>query len=47
VFRFSLVVEGFKLLIAYDIGDGVWVELDVLLDESTLLPIVYNVAQTI
>lgn len=46
-FRFSPVVEGFKSLTAYHAGDGVWVELDVLLDESTSLPLAHDIAETL
>lgn len=46
-FRFSSVVEGFKSLTAYHAGDGVWVELDILLDEATPLPTAHDVAETL
>ncbi|KAK4136004.1 hypothetical protein BT67DRAFT_375904 [Trichocladium antarcticum] len=46
-FRFSPVVEGFKSLTAYHAGDGVWVELDILLDEATPLPTAHDVAETL
>ncbi|KAK0610697.1 hypothetical protein B0T17DRAFT_621158 [Bombardia bombarda] len=46
-FRFSPVVEGFKSLTAYHAGDGVWVELDVLLDEGTSLPVAHDTAETL
>jgi divalent metal cation (Fe/Co/Zn/Cd) transporter len=46
-FRFSPVVEGFKALTAYHAGDGVWVELDILLDEATPLPTAHDIAETL
>ncbi|KAK3321876.1 hypothetical protein B0H66DRAFT_552845 [Apodospora peruviana] len=46
-YRFSPVVEGFKSLTAYHCGDGVWVELDVLLDEGTSLPVAHDTAETL
>ncbi|KAK3935713.1 hypothetical protein QBC46DRAFT_367380 [Diplogelasinospora grovesii] len=46
-YRFSPVVEGFKTLTAYHAGDGVWVELDVLLDEKTPLPTAHDIAETL
>ncbi|VBB81499.1 Putative protein of unknown function [Podospora comata] len=46
-FRFSPVVEGFKSLTAYHAGDGVWVELDILLDENTPLPTAHDIAETL
>ncbi|KAK0724126.1 hypothetical protein B0H67DRAFT_597930 [Lasiosphaeris hirsuta] len=46
-FRFSPVVEGFKSLTAYHAGDGIWVELDILLDESTSLPLAHDIAETL
>lgn len=46
-FRFSPVVAGFKTLTAYHAGDGVWVELDILLDESTSLPLAHDIAETL
>ncbi|KAK3492176.1 uncharacterized protein B0T23DRAFT_135772 [Neurospora hispaniola] len=46
-FRFSPVVAGFKTLTAYHAGDGVWVELDILLDESTSLPLAHDISETL
>ncbi|KAK4195718.1 hypothetical protein QBC40DRAFT_185177 [Triangularia verruculosa] len=46
-FRFAPVVEGFKSLTAYHAGDGVWVELDILLDEKTPLPTAHDIAETL
>lgn len=45
--RFSPVVAGFKTLTAYHAGDGVWAELDILLDESTSLPLAHDIAETL
>ena len=44
--RFSPVVDGFKSLTAYHAGDGVWAELDILLDEKTPLARSHDVAET-
>ena len=46
-YRFSPVVAGYKTMTAYHAGDGVWVELDVLLDEKTPLPLAHDVAETL
>ncbi|KAK3700645.1 hypothetical protein LTR37_015834 [Vermiconidia calcicola] len=46
-YRFSPVVEGFKSVTAYHNGDGVWVEIDVLMDESTKLHRSHDVAETL
>lgn len=45
VFWFLFVVEGFKLFMVYYVGDGVWVELDILLDENMLLFMVYDIVE--
>ncbi|KAK5136482.1 hypothetical protein LTR08_003127 [Meristemomyces frigidus] len=46
-YRFSPVVDGFKKLTAYHAGDGVWVEYDILLDQSTKLHRSHDVAETL
>lgn len=46
-YRFSPVVEGFKSVTAYHAGDGVWVEVDILLDESTKLHKAHDIAETL
>jgi len=46
-YRFSPVVKGFKTLTAYHAGDGVWVELDILLDEKCSLPRAHDIAETL
>lgn len=43
--RFSPIVKGFKTLTAYHAGDGVWVEVDILLDEKTQLVEAHDVAE--
>ncbi|KAF1990529.1 hypothetical protein K402DRAFT_410507 [Aulographum hederae CBS 113979] len=45
--RFSPVVDGFKSLKAYHAGDGVWVEVDVLLDGQASLMRTHDVAETL
>ena len=46
-YRFSPVVDGFKSLKAYHAGDGVWAEVDLLLDEKTPLNKAHDVAETL
>jgi divalent metal cation (Fe/Co/Zn/Cd) transporter len=45
-YRFSPIVEGFKSLVAYHAGDGVWAEIDVLLDGNEKLMGAHDVAET-
>ncbi|KAJ9630717.1 hypothetical protein H2203_001241 [Taxawa tesnikishii (nom. ined.)] len=46
-YRFSPIVRGFKSITSYHAGDGVWVEIDVLLDENTTLHRSHDIAETI
>ena len=46
-FRFSPVVDGFKSINAYHAGDGVWTEMDLLLDEKTPLNKAHDIAETL
>lgn len=46
-YRFSPVVEGFKSVTAYHAGDGVWVEIDVLLKDDTKLHKSHDIAETL
>jgi len=46
-FRFSPLVQGYKSITAYHAGDGVWVEVDILLDEKTPLEMAQDVAETL
>lgn len=46
-FRFSPVVDGFKSINAYHAGDGIWTEIDLLLDEKTPLNKAHDVAETL
>ncbi|MCJ1446598.1 MAG: hypothetical protein MMC23_007103 [Stictis urceolatum] len=46
-YRFSPVVAGFKNVTAYHAGDGVWVEIDLLMDEKTQLSRVHDVSETL
>jgi divalent metal cation (Fe/Co/Zn/Cd) transporter len=46
-YRFSPVVDGFKHIVAYHCGDGVWVEVDVLLDGKAPLMQAHDVAETL
>ncbi|KAM3068877.1 hypothetical protein ACMFMG_004051 [Clarireedia jacksonii] len=45
--RFSPLVDGYKSITAYHAGDGVWVEVDILLDEGTTLECAHDVAETL
>ncbi|RDW92467.1 cation diffusion facilitator-like protein [Coleophoma crateriformis] len=45
--RFSPLVNGYKSITAYHAGDGVWVEVDILLDEKTPLEHAHDVAETL
>lgn len=46
-FRFSPVVQGFKSITSYHAGDGIWAEIDILLDEDTELHRSHDVAETL
>ena len=46
-FRFSPLVQGFKSIIAYHAGDGVWVEYDVLFDEKMPLRRAHDITETL
>jgi len=41
------VVDAYKTITAYHAGDGVWVELDVLLQRETKLERVHDVSETL
>jgi len=45
--RFSPLVQGYKSITAYHAGDGVWVEVDILLNEKTPLEHSHDVAETL
>lgn len=40
-------MDGYKSIKVYHTGDGVWVEVDVLMDEQTLLEHSHDVAETL
>lgn len=46
-YRFSPIVAGFKSITSYHAGDGIWVEIDILLDEHTSLNRTHDIAETI
>ncbi|GME48236.1 Cation efflux protein [Neofusicoccum parvum] len=46
-YRFMPLVSGLKRVTAYHAGDGIWVEMDVLLDESTPLRKAHDIAETL
>ena len=41
------MVDGFKSINAYHAGDGVWAEMDLLLDEKTPLNKAHDIAETL
>ena len=45
--RFAPVVDAYKTITAYHAGDGVWVELDIMLGEETRLSRAHDVAETL
>jgi divalent metal cation (Fe/Co/Zn/Cd) transporter len=45
--RLTPLVDGYKSITAYHVGDGVWVEIDILLDEKTPLGHAHDVAETL
>ena len=45
--RFSPIVDAYKAITAYHAGDGVWVEMDILLDKETKLGKVHDIAETL
>jgi divalent metal cation (Fe/Co/Zn/Cd) transporter len=45
--RFPPPVNGCKSINAYHAGDGVWVEVDILLDENTPLEVAHDIAETL
>ncbi|EXJ61270.1 uncharacterized protein A1O5_11827 [Cladophialophora psammophila CBS 110553] len=46
-YRFRALVSGFKSVIAYHAGDGVWTEFDILLDGKTPLRRTHDIAETL
>ena len=46
-YRFSPVVEGFKSITSYHAGDGIWVEIDIILSEQSKLTSTHDIAETI
>ncbi|KAH7056988.1 hypothetical protein B0J12DRAFT_399645 [Macrophomina phaseolina] len=46
-YRFTPIVSGLKRVTAYHAGDGIWVEMDVLLDEKTPLRRAHDIAETL
>lgn len=47
VWRFAPIVEGFKNIKAYHAGDGVWVEVDILLHPYTPLMTSHDISETL
>lgn len=46
-YRFSPVVDGYKSITSYHAGDGIWVEIDVLLDGHTKLHRSHDISETL
>ncbi|KAL8919641.1 MAG: hypothetical protein Q9208_006673 [Pyrenodesmia sp. 3 TL-2023] len=45
--RFAPIVKSYKTITAYHAGDGVWVEIDIMLDPDTRLDHAHDVAETL
>lgn len=45
--RFAPVVSGYKTITAYHAGDGIWVEMDIILDKETKLSQAHDIAETL
>ncbi|KAL8913023.1 MAG: hypothetical protein Q9171_002091 [Xanthocarpia ochracea] len=45
--RFAPIVKSYKTITAYHAGDGVWVEIDVMLDGKTPLDQAHDIAETL
>ena len=45
--RFSPVVDSYKSITAYHAGDGIWCEVDLLLDEKTTLEYSHDLSETL
>ena len=45
--RFSPVVESYKSITAYHAGDGIWCEVDLLMDEKTPLEQAHDLSETL
>ncbi|KAL8788611.1 MAG: hypothetical protein Q9195_007206 [Heterodermia aff. obscurata] len=45
--RFAPIVGGYKTITAYHAGDGIWVELDIMLDKDTKLGKAHDIAETL
>ncbi|KAL8726182.1 MAG: hypothetical protein Q9181_006153 [Wetmoreana brouardii] len=45
--RFAPIVKSYKTITAYHAGDGVWVEIDVMLDAKTPLEEAHDIAETL
>ncbi|KAI4177488.1 MAG: hypothetical protein LQ343_000469 [Gyalolechia ehrenbergii] len=45
--RFAPIVKSYKTITAYHAGDGVWVEIDIMLDAKTPLDHAHDIAETL
>jgi divalent metal cation (Fe/Co/Zn/Cd) transporter len=46
-YRFESLVDGIKNVVAYHAGDGIWVEMDILLDPHEKLLRAHDIAETL
>jgi divalent metal cation (Fe/Co/Zn/Cd) transporter len=46
-YRFESLVSGIKSVVAYHAGDGIWVEMDILLDPQEKLLRAHDIAETL
>ena len=45
--RFAPLVDAYKTITAYHAGDGVWVEIDIMMAEETKLGRAHDIAETL
>ena len=45
--RFAPIVDAYKTITAYHAGDGIWVEMDIMLDKETKLSKAHDIAETL
>ena len=45
--RFAPIVDAYKTITAYHAGDGIWVEMDIMLDKETKLSKTHDIAETL
>jgi len=45
--RFAPVISAYKTITAYHAGDGIWVEMDIMMDKETKLSKAHDIAETL